>query len=150
MPIEKPLNLPVRWLGDKPLYQEILQRPAPWFVKVLWQYHPKLDEECRRQQLLRLKELAKVCDQLDRRLMVELIIPSEYTNHSSATRDATSDAMSAVYEQAIYPFWWKIAGELSATRWRILADILEHNDPHSRMILLGGGTNGNRQFRPFI
>jgi len=131
VPIEKAPSLPVRWLGDKPLYQEILQRPAPWFVKVLWEYHPKLDEQIQRQQLLRLKELAGVCDQLDRRLMVELVIPNEYTDLGSAT----SNAMSAVYQHAIYPFWWNIAGDLSATRWRALANILERNDPHSRMIL---------------
>ena len=146
VPIEKPLSLPVRWLGDKPLYQEILQRPAPWFVKVLWQYHPKLDKEIRRQQLLRLKDLARVCDQLDRRLMVELIIPSEFADHGPAT----SEAMSAVYEQAIYPFWWKIAGDASATHWRILADILEHHDPHSRIILLGGEQTEIASFGPLF
>jgi len=146
VPIEEPLSLPVRWLGDKPLYQEILQRPAPWFVKVLWQYHPKLDEETRRQQLLRLKELAEVCDQLDRRLMLELIIPSEYTDH----RSATSDAMKSVYEQAIYPFWWKLAGDFSAAHWRTLADIMEDNDPDSRIILLGGEETEIASFSPLF
>ncbi len=146
VPIEEPLSLPVCWLGDKPLYQEILQRPAPWFVKVLWQYHPQLDEESRQQQLLRLKELAKVCDQLDRRLMLELIIPSEFTDHGSAT----SEAMRTVYEQAIYPFWWKIAGNFAASHWRTLADILEQYDPHSRVILLGGGETEIAHFGPLF
>ncbi|MEE8059987.1 MAG: 5-dehydro-2-deoxygluconokinase [Pseudomonadales bacterium] len=144
--IERTLSLPVRWLGDKSLYQEILQRPAPWFVKVLWQYHPELDEQIRRQQLLRLKELARVCDQLDRRLMVELTTPSEFTDLGSAT----SDAMMAAYQEAIYPFWWKIAGDLSATRWRTLANILEDNDPHSRMILLGGEQTEIASFGPLF
>ena len=146
VPIELPFSLPVRWLVDKPLYQEILQRPAPWFIKVLWQFHPEFDEEIRRQQLLRLKELAKVCDHLDRRLMVELIIPSEFADHGSAT----SEVMSAVYEQAIYPFWWKLAGNDSASHWRGLADILEHHDPHSRMSLLGEGHTEIADFGPLF
>lgn len=146
VPIEQPLSLPVSWLGDKPLYQEILQRPASWFVKVLWQYHPRLNEEIRRQQLLRLKDLAMVCDHLDRRLMVELIIPGEFADHELAT----GEAMSRVYEQSIYPFWWKIAGDISATHWSTLADILEHNDPHARIILLGGQQMEIASFGPLI
>ncbi|MEE8058685.1 MAG: 5-dehydro-2-deoxygluconokinase [Pseudomonadales bacterium] len=146
VPIEQPLSLPVSWLGDKPLYQEILQRPAPWVVKVLWQYHPNLHEEIRRQQLLRLKDLAMVCDHLDRRLMVELIIPNEFADH----RSATSEAMSKVYEQSIYPFWWKIAGDIAAAYWSTLADILEHNDPHSRIILLGGPQKEIASFGPLF
>jgi len=146
VPIEATLGLPVRWLGDKPLYQEILQRPVPWFVKVLWQYHPKLDEEIRQQQLLRLQELARVCDHLDRRLMVELIIPSEFTDHGTAI----SDAMSAVYEQEIYPFWWKIAGDLSASHWHTLAELLEHHDPHAQMILSGGEQTEIASFGPLF
>lgn len=146
VPIEQPLSLPVSWLGDKPLYQEILQRPTSWFVKVLWQYHPELDEDIRQQQLLRLKDLARVCDHLDRRLMLELIIPKQFSNQSSAT----GNAMSAVYEQSIYPFWWKIAGDFSAAYWRSLADILERNDPDSRFILLGGEQTEIADFGPLF
>jgi len=102
---------------------------------VLWQYHPELDEEIRRQQLLRLKELAQVCDHLDRRLMLELILPDEFPDHAQAT----IEVINTVYEAGITPYWWKLAGNDSAQHWSQLEDLLEERDPHSRIILLGGG-----------
>jgi len=82
--------------------------------------------------------------------MVELIIPGEFSDHGPATSEATSQGMRAVYEQAIYPFWWKIAGDRSATHWRTLADVLEQYDPHSRMILLGGKQTEIASFGPLF
>ena len=58
--------------------------------------------------------------------------------------------MRVVYEHAIYPFWWKIAGKFTANHWSIVSSILEQNDPDSRIILLGGEQTDITGFGPLF
>ena len=67
--------------------------------------------------------------------MLELILPAGFPDHAQAE----IETVNTVYEAGITPYWWKLAGSDSASHWRNLAEILEHHDPHSRIILLGGG-----------
>jgi len=138
-PIEKADHFPVEWIDDsKSLYQQILERPSHWFVKILWKFHADMAPEMKEIQLNRLKELANVCDHLDRKLMLELIIPSDQENNG----DVVSRAMKEVYAHHIYPVWWKIAALPSLAEWRQVTAVIDHHDPAARIIILGGsGTN---------
>jgi len=133
-PIEATGTMPVQWISSRPLYQEILERPASWFVKVLWQYHPLLEDSVKRRQFEQLKQLASVCNALDRKLMLELIVPKDLPKGSKAVQEI----MQAVYAEDIYPYWWKIAAMENKAEWEQLAETLHRNDPSARIIVLGG------------
>ena len=45
VPIEKAGAFPLNWLKDGSLYQQLLERPAGWFVKVLWYFHTQMSPE---------------------------------------------------------------------------------------------------------
>ncbi len=45
VPIEAAGVFPLSWLCDSSLYQHLLERPGTWFVKVLWQFHPKTNPQ---------------------------------------------------------------------------------------------------------
>ena len=134
VPIESAGSMPVSWISHKPLYQEILQRPSNWFVKVLWQYHSDLSEAVKQRQIEQLQNLARVCDHLDRKLMLELIVPQPF----SSTGDALCQTIQEVYSHLIYPCWWKLGNLKSAAEWQAVASVIKDNDLAARIILLGG------------
>jgi 5-dehydro-2-deoxygluconokinase len=42
VPIEKAGSFPVQWLTDDSLYQQLLESPGDWFVKVIWHFHASM------------------------------------------------------------------------------------------------------------
>jgi len=136
VPIEAAGSMPTQWIDELPLYQQLLERPAAWFVKVLWQFHPDMPKEIQQTQFKQLNELAQTCDRLERRLMLELIIPSEF----DYTPTALQAVMETVYQHNIYPYWWKVAGFDQAQDWQPIVDLLNQYDESARIILLGGST----------
>ena len=83
-----------------------------------------------------------MCERLDRRLLLELILPGEeaYSGKNLAY------AMESVYERGVFPFWWKLA---AVSDWKGVEAVLEANDPDARVVLLGGG-EGMDMFREKI
>ena len=94
VPIEKAGALPLSWLKDGSLYQQLLERPAGWFVKVLWHFHTQMSPEEKEVQLSQLRKLNEVCTALKRKLMVELIIPEGFEEIGSSL----GETMSEVYQ----------------------------------------------------
>ena len=145
VPIEKAGSFPVEWLEDGSLYQQLLERPADWFVKVLWHFHTGMSSEgdperpVREIQLSQLRKLADVCAALKRKLMVELIIPQGYPEPESPalTGSSMGDAIAEVYQAGIYPFWWKITALDSEVEWQTMTGVLDKYDPEVGVIILG-------------
>ena len=145
VPIEKAGSFPVEWLEDGSLYQQLLERPADWFVKVLWHFHTGMSSEgdperpVREIQLSQLRKLADVCAALKRKLMVELIIPQGYPEAESPalTGSSMGDAIAEVYQAGIYPFWWKITALDSEVEWQTMTGVLDKYDPEVGVIILG-------------
>jgi len=133
VPIEKSGSFPVSWLMDDSLYQHLLERPATWFVKVLWRFHLQMNQENKDIQLSQLHKLNSVCVALKRKLMVELIIPEGYLE----TGTTLGEAMAEVYEAGIYPFWWKITALDSKEEWQTMTKTLDQYDPEVGVIILG-------------
>lgn len=133
VPIEKAGSFPVSWLMDDSLYQHLLERPATWFVKVLWRFHLQMNQENKDIQLRQLHKLNSVCVALKRKLMVELIIPEGYLE----TGTTLGEAMAEVYEAGIYPFWWKITALDSKEEWQTMTKTLDQYDPEVGVIILG-------------
>lgn len=142
VPIEAAGSFPVQWLGEQALYQQILHRPESWFVKVLLKYHPSMETGLKLRQLSQLQMLYSVCRELDRRLMVELVIPSAF---SSDGKDI-AQAIEEVYQHRIYPLWWKVAPVKSQSEWQAITDICFYFDPTTRILLLGGNHNNNQNW----
>ncbi len=132
-PVERAGSFPVEWLCGEELYQHLLKRPSEWFVKVLWHFHPDLSDEQKAQQLRQLARLESVCRELDRRLMLELILPESLPE----TGAALAQAMAAVYDAQIHPFWWKVMALDSAADWAEVTQVLNQYDPDAGVIVLG-------------
>lgn len=134
LPIDAGGSFPVQWYDDRPLYEQILLRPANFFVQIRWQYHPDFDTSIKLRQLSQLRLLSKVCHSLNRKLLVELAIPA------NCNRDGkyVAKAMEQVYEHEIYPHCWKLLPMFSVSEWQLVNEVCENYDPTVNIILLGG------------
>ena len=133
VPIEKAGAFPTKWLCDEDLYQHLQSRPSEWFVKLLWKYHSELEKSQKKHQLLQLKRLDSVCRKLDRRLMLELILPESLSQGGKNL----SDAMVEVYDKQVYPFWWEIVAPMDSQSWEKVTQTLDQHDPDAALIFLG-------------
>ncbi len=84
-------------------------------------------------QLTQLKRLEEICQLLDRRLMLELILPA----HLSQDGTAMAAAIEEVYEAQITPFWWKIMALDTKMEWQQVTDALDRHDSEAGIIVLG-------------
>ena len=133
VPIEKAGAFPLSWLKDGSLYLQLLERPAGWFVKVLWHFHTQMSTEEKKVQLSQLRKLNEVCTALKRKLMIELIIPEDFPE----TVSSLGEAMSEVYKAGISPFWWKITALDTEKEWQTMTATLDKYDPDVGVIILG-------------
>ena len=132
-PIEQAGSYPVEWLCGEELHEHLLSRPSEWFIKVLWHYHTDLPAAEKERQLIQLKRLEEICQLLDRRLMLELILPA----HLSQDGNAMADAIDEVYEAQITPFWWKIMALDTKMEWQHVTAALDRHDSEAGIIVLG-------------
>ena len=132
-PIEQAGSYPVEWLCGEELHEHLLSRPSEWFVKVLWHYHTDLPAAEKERQLIQLKRLEEICQLLDRRLMLELILPA----HLSQDGNAMAAAIDEVYEAQITPFWWKIMALDTKMEWQQVTAALDRHDSEAGIIILG-------------
>ncbi|MBN4077305.1 5-dehydro-2-deoxygluconokinase [Sulfobacillus acidophilus] len=137
MPIEEAGSYPLGWISDLPLYKEVLSRPKNSFVKVLVHFHVGMDPKIIAIQLEKLTELNKVCNNLNRKLMIELLMPSAY-RHSG---NNVARAIDWFYGHDIAPFWWKITAMDSQEEWQEVTNVIDENDPSSKIVILGKGAN---------
>ena len=133
VPIEKAGAFPLSWLKYGSLYQQLLERPAGWFVKVLWHFHTQFILEEKEVQLSQLRKLNEVCTALKRKLMIELIIPEGFEE----TGSSLGKTMSEVYQAGISPFWWEIAALDTEKEWQTMTATLDKYDPDVGVIILG-------------
>ncbi len=149
VPIEAAGSFPIQWIYEQPLYQQILHRPESWIVKVLWKYHPSMETGLKLRQLSQLQLLYTVCRGLDRRLMVEIAIPSSFSTDGKEI----AHAIEEVYQHRIYPLWWKISPVKSLSEWQAITDTCFYYDSSSRIIISGGmhsvSQDWSRQFKQF-
>ena len=132
-PIEQAGSYPVEWLCGEELHEHLLSRPSEWFIKVLWHYHTDLPAAEKERQLIQLKRLEEICQLLDRRLMLELILPA----HLSQDGNAMAAAIDEVYEAQITPFWWKIMALDTKMEWQHVTAALDRHDSEAGIIVLG-------------
>ena len=136
VPVEDEGIFPLNWLCEGSLYQHLLERPSTWFVKVLFRFHTKMNPEDKKSQLTQLRKLSGVCSELKRKLMVELIIPEDFSQEDASTVNevALTEAIDEVYKEGIYPYWWKINALDSKEKWVKLNEVMDENDPEAGVI----------------
>ena len=86
-----------------------------------------------REQLARVADLARACQDTGHELLLELIPPREIDSAS----DTLARAVRQVYEAGVRPDWWKLQPP-DAAGWQALADVIVQHDPHCRGVLLLG------------
>lgn len=128
MPIEKAGSESLQWLNSSSLYQQILTRPPQAFVKVLCYYHQSSSDQEKENLRLQLSHLQQVCSELERCWMLELIT------------DTIEDGMKWAYGNHLRPTWWKIKAPQSRAEWQKIDAILNHYDPDTRVVILGGAS----------
>jgi 5-dehydro-2-deoxygluconokinase len=134
----------LEWIGgSSSAYELLVTQPQHWGVKVLWKYHNSQDEKTKSWQLRKLKELARACENLQRRLMLELIIPSDY----EVTGESITNAIRDVYKINVYPFWWKLQAVYSQNEWRQIDRVISTYDTESRIIVLGGEAKSIQEYQ---
>ncbi|MCF6776057.1 5-dehydro-2-deoxygluconokinase [Thiotrichales bacterium 19X7-9] len=125
----------IQWLEEgKSAYEILNTQPQQWGVKVLWKYHRNCNLDMKKWQLMKLKSLYQACCSLERKLMLELIIPNEF----ELTAEAIKDAIEEVYQASVYPFWWKLQMVDSQSQWQLIDKTILGYDPYARIIILGG------------
>ena len=136
VPVEDEGVFPLNWLCEGSLYQHLLERPSTWFVKVLFRFNTKMNPEDKKSQLTQLRKLSGVCSELKRKLMVELIIPEDFSQEDGSTVNevALTEAIDEVYKEGIYPYWWKIDALDSKEKWVKLNEVMDENDPNVGVI----------------
>lgn len=134
LPIDAGGSFPVQWYDRRPLYEQILERPSNFCVKIRWQYHPNFEATEKLRQLSQLRLLSQVCERLNRKLVVELAMPADYNRNGKYM----AKAMTQVYEHDIYPYCWKLLPQFTYSDWQLVNEVCEKFDPSVKIILLGG------------
>ncbi len=144
-PVEAAFAHPLQWLSEKSIYEELLHRPKDWFVKVLVRLHPMMPSDILAHQISKLKELSSACLALHRSLMLELLMPEGFDSNG----ENLSAAMSYLYENHLFPLWWKIEAPGTKHEWKSVCAVMDRHDPEVRVVILGKGAKIEELARGF-
>lgn len=140
--IEKSGAQQTEWVQPVSAYELLHERSPTLGVKILWQFHTNLSADVYAHQIGKLQELAHACEQLDRKLMLELII----SPHLAQGDYDVINAVERVYREGIYPYWWKLAGLSSRDSFKQLGGVIDEFDRDARVVILGGEQKNLSQF----
>ena len=133
-PVEVPTSRPLCLAPRNEIGLVLDTWPAGDIVKVLLFYHPDDEIELRLAQEERLSSLYKEIVDLDRRLLLEVICPTE----EHAVDDRTlARTLRRFYNLGIRPDWWKLKPP-SAAGWEALSSVIHGSDPHCKGVVLLG------------
>lgn len=128
---------PVQFGGSGDIARFVNSWPKEQVVKVLVVTSAGEDPIVRFANQERLRALVKVCRNLHRDLLVEILPAPGYQNSG----EDLADLLEAWYAAGIRPAWWKLPAMGSADAWHRLHEIVMANDPGCRgFVILGGGT----------
>ena len=134
----------IEWIeSNKSAHETLASRPKEWGVKVLWKYSKFQDEATKKWQMTKLKELAQACNTLERKIMLELIIPK---THEICGKEIAA-AIEDTYEAGVYPFWWKLEAVYTETEWHQIDKAILKYDENARIIVLGGPAKSLEEYK---
>lgn len=131
----------LEWLVDESAFEILYARPPSWGVKVLAHVHDGLFDSAMAHQLSRLQECARACSKLDRKLMLEVIIPDDKDD------DVLLASVQRIYRAGVYPYWWKLRRFSSVENFLRLSRIIDEYDDAARVVILGGNAKHLDDYR---
>ncbi len=135
-PIERPDYRPLAFEGGlKNVDARLRTWPHDHVVKCLVQYHPDADKELRTTQKRRLKRLYDACERWDRTLLLE-VLPKD--RNGEPDEAVVPRAVERLYQNHIYPDWWKLPAMASDEDWQKISRIIQTYDPGCRGVLILG------------
>ncbi|PXY23736.1 5-dehydro-2-deoxygluconokinase [Prauserella coralliicola] len=129
-------RIPLDFLGDGDPAALIRTWPVDTVVKVLVRISADDEEAVASVQRDRLRGLSRICRSLQRDLLVE-ILPSPGRQYAPGE---VPTLVRDLYAEDIVPAWWKLPPQPDAAAWHAVADVIRHEDPHCRGILVLGGS----------
>jgi 5-dehydro-2-deoxygluconokinase len=134
---------PVEWPGSRPLTLEpeigpdfggLAEWPREHVVKVLCFYHPDDTDEMKAQQEDTVVRLYHSCRRNNLEMLLE-VIPSKVAPTNDTT---TPEIIQRFYNLGVYPDWWKLEPFKTEAAWAGAVDVITHNDPNTRGIVVLG------------
>ncbi len=141
-PVERPSSRPLAFEDDAQLGLALRTWPREHVVKCLLSHHPDDDAALVREQLARVAELARACQDTGHELLLELIPPREMPTAS----DTLARGLAQVYAAGIVPDWWKLPPP-DAAGWAALREVIQRHDPYCQGVLLLGLEASEAQLR---
>lgn len=134
-PVELPGALPLAFEAGDDLTAALRTWPAGQVAKCLVMYRADDAPALRDAQEAQLKALQAACQATGHEWLLE-VIPPDVTGPE---RDRlVCAAIHRLYAIGLEPDWWKLPPMTAARAWRDVADIVRHNDPHCRGLLVLG------------
>ena len=109
--------------------------PVTQTVKLLLPYRLEDPADIRRHHDQLLARLYDACRTAGRELLVEIV-----TSHSGqpVAADDIPVIMDQIYQQGIYPDWWKLEPVDGAGFWQVCGDLVRRHDPYAQGIIVLG------------
>ena len=133
-PVELPKSFPLEFEGGESLGTYLREVPNQQCIKCLFTHHPKDDLSIKQQEIVKLKELFKVCRDLELELLLEAIPNKKYPYKI----EDLITIIQSVYEAGIYPDWWKLESQTTEKDWKLLENLIRQKDPYCKGILVLG------------
>jgi 5-dehydro-2-deoxygluconokinase len=135
-PIEQAGVTPLKFEGGPNVGLSIKAWPQEHVVKCLVRYDLECRPEIRAAQDARLRELFQACRVLARELLLE-VLP---TPDSDPARFEIATVVRHLYENGIFPDWWKIECPPRNGEWQDLSAVIADHDVECRgVVVLGKG-----------
>jgi len=133
-PVESPGSNPLEFDEGPDIGLTLRTWPREHVAKCLVFYHPDDHKELRERQTERLRQLYAACVQTERELLLEVIPPRDKARGAMTI----GRALAQIYDQGIYPDWWKLPPAESAEEWSSIGAAIDNYDPHCRGVILLG------------
>jgi 5-dehydro-2-deoxygluconokinase len=133
-PVEVPGSCPLEFDPRNGMGLPLQSWPSGHVVKCLLFYHPDDPLELRLAQERRVRELYADCVELDRELLLEIIVSSKGQRCEDET---IPNVLRRFYNLGVCPSWWKLEPQ-THLGWKYTAEVIERYDPLCRGVLLLG------------
>ncbi len=140
-PIEIPGSRPLEFDPHFATGLKLSSWPAAQVVKCLVFYHPDDPAPLRHAQEERIRALYADVVALERRLILEVICPSDAL---PVEADTLPRAIRRLYNLGVRPDWWKLESQ-TADGWQRVSDVIADCDPHCKgVVMLGLGAEAEQ------
>lgn len=133
-PVEEPGSRPLRFEFTQDLGSRLVEWPVTHTVKCLALYHPRDDDDLKREQAQKLRTLFESVRRVGRELLIEIIVGK----NGPVGADTVARALEELYALGIKPDWWKLEPQKSSDAWANVGVTISKADPYCRGVVVLG------------